>query len=206
MLMNMIVTPGFQIYEFKSSTELITSSLAHCQNLVWSKNTHNYLSSLISYDQLFSWFQTCIDRVTDEIYPNLYKNNLKFKISAAWANKSEKSHYHHKHMHPNSWWSGIYYLTDHELGGTTKFYSDNPWYKFENADMFFLQDLVVPPSNITSYKPVAGNLIIFPSNIMHDTTPNEDDHDRYTISFNVFPSGVLGLKHTTNLNLNVKYA
>jgi hypothetical protein len=94
---------------------------------------------------------------------------------------------HHGHTHPNSFISGVFYLShsNPEDGGNTLFYKEQPslWRK-----------------NIFSHRqgewfrirPEAGKLILFPSMLYHSVEPHNSESPRYSIAFNTFPTGKLG--------------
>ena len=52
---------------------------------------------------------------------------------------------------------------------------------------------------------VAGKLILFPSSILHMVQPHNSFTNRYTISFNAFPSGKIGnMNFLTGLDIDIK--
>ncbi|NBW20813.1 MAG: hypothetical protein EBR82_73905, partial [Caulobacteraceae bacterium] len=65
-------------------------------------STNNFV--LKSMTPLRSWIEDC---VADYTAP---KHNVNLKITQSWVNFSESGQYHHKHAHPNSFVSGVYYL------------------------------------------------------------------------------------------------
>jgi len=146
---------------------------------------HNALSSIDNLhvkDQfcgLFNWINSCLNMLKDD---HKYDCDM-LEISSSWANKYYRNSdmYHAPHRHSMSLWSGIYYLTE---GAPTVF--EDPVFQRTHAQIEVLQHEFSPFYRIN---PEPGKLILFPSWMYHSTMPNFDDTDRYTISFNVLPTG-----------------
>lgn len=147
------------------------------------------LSSNLSYriplhrDQkladLFNWFHACLEqiRVTQKYDCD------KFSISSSWYNQSLKNQGMHQtfHKHTNSFFSGIYYLSE---GSPTVF--EDP---VTQRSMTQLEVLRKDYSPFERTMAVPGSLIIFPSFVFHHSPPHVENFDRHIISFNVLPTG-----------------
>lgn len=114
------------------------------------------------------------------------KQDVSLKITQSWANYSEPGQFHHKHEHPNSFISGIFYVQTN-LSDKVYFFNDK------------YQQIKFPPENWNIwnseswwYEAVAGRLILFPSSLTHMVPLVEGDQTRISISFNTFPVGVIG--------------
>ena len=69
-------------------------------------STNNFV--LKSMTPLRSWIEDCVsDYFKATTAP---KHNVNLKITQSWVNFSDPGQYHHKHAHPNSFVSGVYYL------------------------------------------------------------------------------------------------
>ena len=55
------------------------------------------------------------------VYPN---SNIDVYITQSWANFTEPNQYHHKHSHPNSFISGVFYVNAIKNEDMIKFYKD----------------------------------------------------------------------------------
>lgn len=153
-----------------------------------SKTVDKFLHRNKKYDSIFTWIQKCLDEIKNK---HGYSCES-LKITQSWANKTSYGEEHHPHHHPNSVLSGIFYITE---GEPTSFAFRNPWYVGHpydedktyvhlsyDEDYMLRCDIPADP----------GSLIIFPSNFCHRVYHNESMHDRYTLSFNSFPSGIWG--------------
>jgi len=108
-------------------------------------------------------------------------------ITQSWANFTEPGQYHHKHSHPNSIISGVFYpQADRELD-KIYFYKDGYERIKLTADEY-------NPYNSESwwYETGAGDLIIFPSNLTHMVQTKQGEGTRISISFNTFLKGYIG--------------
>lgn len=147
------------------------------------------LSSNLSYQiplhrdqklaELFDWFHVCLEQIkTTQKY-----DCDQFTISSSWYNKSLKNEGMHQtfHKHTNSFFSGIYYLSE---GAPTVF--EDP---VTPRTMTQLEVLRKDYSPFERTMAVPGSLIIFPSYVFHHSPPHVENFDRHVISFNVLPTG-----------------
>jgi len=126
-----------------------------------------------------------------------------FQITNSWCVKSPTGGSHHAHPHPNSIYSAVYYVEAtsadviFEFEALYSYYHRFQYIHIENNEF-----------NATKFKvsPRTGDLLIFPSWIMHQVTENTSKEDRVVLAFNSFVSGLLGssLKNTMlNLEINM---
>jgi uncharacterized protein (TIGR02466 family) len=130
-------------------------------------------------------------RITDYfkkiVQPNKY---LSFYITQSWLNYTEKSEYHHKHEHPNSFISGVFYINSNDQFDKIKFFrkvneiiiriEPETWNEW-NAESWWL--------------PVkTGDILLFPSSTTHMVENKQGDNTRISLAFNVFIKGKIGRK------------
>ena len=126
------------------------------------------------------------------------KQDVSLKITQSWANYSEPGQFHHKHEHPNSFISGIFYVQTN-LSDKVYFFND----KYQQIK-FTPENWNIWNSESWWYEAVAGRLILFPSSLTHMVPLVEGDQTRISISFNTFPVGVIGDEmNLTELKLEV---
>ena len=106
-----------------------------------------------------------------------------------WANINPPGGMNRAHQHPNSLWSGVYYIKAPKNSGDLKI--DDPR---SSAAMVRPNQKKgpVPPRLFreTHYEPVAGRCIMFPSWLMHCVDPNESNDIRISVSFNFLQKGM----------------
>ena len=105
-------------------------------------------------------------------------------IHESWCHITPRGGYHDAHTHPNSSWSGIYYIRAGEsdlasCNGVNRFYA--PWMPTAYSDIGTLWN-----SQLSSIDmPVEdGTMIVFPSWILHSGMPYMGDTERVIVAFN----------------------
>ena len=117
------------------------------------------------------------------------KNNIELYITQSWLNYTETDQYHHKHEHPNSVISGVFYF-DSDVENDKILFSkstnlqmkpviDNTKFNLWNSETWFF--------------PVkTGQLIMFPSSTIHQVDAKKGKNTRISLAFNTFYKGTIG--------------
>lgn len=123
----------------------------------------------------------CIATATQKIGAKADLDALSLKLFA-WMNMNPAGGYNAPHTHPGAQWSGVYYVSqpDVETGnsGMIEFLdprSDLPNWRILDAPAFRLKKKI---------RPAPGDMILFPSYLVHWVYPNEADQERVSIAFN----------------------
>ncbi len=100
----------------------------------------------------------------------------------AWMNMNPSGGYNAPHTHPGAQWSGVYYVSQPAVetgnSGMIEFLdprSDLPNWRILDAPAFRLKKKI---------RPKPGDMILFPSYLVHWVYPNESDQERVSIAFN----------------------
>ena len=110
-------------------------------------------------------------------------------IGNSWGNTLKLNEPIHMHTHPNSYVSGVFYLTDgtplnfHNPLLTEDLFMVRPLVQWQEDNEYTWQVLKVPIR--------AGYVILFPSRLKHHVDPSDTDY-RYSIAFNTMPTGPIG--------------
>jgi len=111
-----------------------------------------------------------------------------FKVSSSWLTKTEPNHQSHFHRHYNCYYSGVFYIDTDEGGEII----------FENmADERFLLNKIEDNDYNTKsfiFKTENKMIIFFPSDIQHKIAENKTNKDRYSLAFNFYPIGNIGVR------------
>jgi hypothetical protein len=117
----------------------------------------------------------------------LFGERMGWSIKEMWVNVLDTGGRQAMHNHANSFISGVVYLTPtHESSRTVFMKSPG------GTDFSFKNDhagIVTGPFNAEKWispKPQPGDLVLFPSYLMHAVPPNEGDR-RITMAFNAIP-------------------
>lgn len=125
------------------------------------------------------------------------KFDVSLYITQSWANYTEEGQYHHKHAHPNSIVSGVFYPKANRAVDKIYFYKDG------------YERIKFPADEYNSYNSEswwfevgAGDLILFPSHLTHMVQSKKDEDTRISIAFNTFVKGHIGSdENLTGLHL-----
>jgi uncharacterized protein (TIGR02466 family) len=124
-------------------------------------------------------------------------NDITPYITQSWLNYTETNQYHHKHQHPNSLVSGVFYINCHEEYDRINFFNDN--YKTIKLEV---KDWNLYNSESWWYPVKTGDIILFPSSLTHMVETKQGNNTRISLAFNVFVKGNIGNeKNLTYLKL-----
>lgn len=159
-------------------------------------NVHNISSSsfnnAILDEQELSFLKNIL---MDEF--NVFKNDIlkyqfnNFKLTTSWIAKNNPGEASNYHNHNNSMFSGIFYInTDKDCGAISfedyspkRFQLKMSEYNYYNSPEF-------------KFLPYNGLLIIFPSEMYHKILTNNSNITRYSLAFNLVPTGMLGYENS----------
>jgi uncharacterized protein (TIGR02466 family) len=114
-------------------------------------------------------------------------NNITPYITQSWLNYTETNQYHHKHSHPNSLVSGVFYINCDDKFDKIKFFNDT--YKTIKPE---IKDWNIWNSESWWFSVKTGDVILFPSSLTHMVENKEGDNTRISLAFNVFIKGTIG--------------
>tara|TARA_A100001015_G_scaffold154319_1_gene171274 strand:+ start:49 stop:699 length:651 start_codon:yes stop_codon:yes gene_type:complete len=131
---------------------------------------------------------------------NILEIENEFYLCNSWCTYQNKNNFHPTHSHPNAIFSSVYYLnTDKTVLQFTLprskiqegFFFD---YKIKNYNYFNSSTWSIPAEE--------GDLILFPGELAHQTTPYKGSKPRIIIGSSYFIQGELGLnKHYNSINI-----
>lgn len=151
----------------------------------------NHLEIREEYKELYDWFNICL-----EDYRKTFQYHCEqFKIVLSWANKADQHGSHRMHVHPNSFLSGIYYLSENP----SPTYFEDPRYQIRAG--WFVATTHPINDNVWPCPSETGSLVLFPSWMPHYTEAQPFEGLRYTISINVIPVGATNKGSLVELNL-----
>ncbi len=108
-------------------------------------------------------------------------------ITQSWLNYTETNQYHHKHSHPNSLVSGVFYINCDEKFDKIKFFNEN--YKTIKTEVKEWNLW----NSLSWWFPVkTGDIILFPSSLTHMVETKEGTNTRISLAFNTFVKGTVG--------------
>lgn len=145
-----------------------------------------------SVGNLFDNNAACIQRLKTDaaaaVLSATQKIGAKAKVDTlglklfAWMNANPPGGFNAPHTHPGAHWSGVYYVAqpDVETGSSGKIEFLDPRTDLPNWRM-----LQAPAFNAKkAIRPLPGEMILFPSYLVHWVYPNETPEERVSIAFN----------------------
>jgi uncharacterized protein (TIGR02466 family) len=127
--------------------------------------------------------KTHVDYFAKEIFG---EGESRLKMHLSWVNFNPPGTAHHRHIHPNSIVSGVFYVRTNEKSGNfnvhknefnTRLIRDQitNWNQF-NYEYYY-------------FTPRTYDLYLFPSSLAHSVDINESQETRVSLSFNTFYEG-----------------
>jgi len=124
-------------------------------------------------------------------------NNIVPYITQSWLNYTEINESHHKHHHPNSLISGVFYINSDKKFDKIIFFND-----IHQIIKPEVKEWNIWNSDCWWFSVETGNIILFPSFLNHMVETKQGNNTRISLAFNVFIKGKIGKKdNLTELNL-----
>ena len=189
-IMGIFPTP---IYSSKLNRPLSKEELSFIDKI--KLNTHKALGNTIS-DNKNVLENEVFKKLKDDLYLRVKdyfdkvissSNNITPYITQSWLNYTETNQFHHKHSHPNSLVSGVFYINCHEEYDRIKFFKDNYKSIVVNVENWNLYN-----SETWSFPVKTGDIILFPSSLTHMVETKQGNNTRISLAFNVFVKGIIG--------------
>jgi uncharacterized protein (TIGR02466 family) len=133
-----------------------------------------------------SEIETAVNHYMNKII--VAKPEVKAYITQSWLNFTSENQYHHKHEHPNSFLSGVYYIDADEKNDKITFFKNGyqqiklapaEWNWWNSESWFFTVK--------------TGNIVVFPSYLTHMVQQKAGNNVRCSLAFNTFLRGTIGI-------------
>jgi uncharacterized protein (TIGR02466 family) len=119
-------------------------------------------------------------------------NNITPYITQSWLNYTETNQYHHKHEHPNSLISGVFYINSDKEFDKIKFYKKDMYQTIKPE----IKEWNLYNSETWWFPVKIGDIILFPSSLTHMVETKQGTNTRISLAFNTFIKGTVGNKKT----------
>jgi uncharacterized protein (TIGR02466 family) len=143
-----------------------------------------YILNQPMFAELKDFIMQCIKEYVDSVYAT---KDLDVYITQSWANYTKPKEFHHKHSHPNSFISGVFYVNAKPKEDMIRFHKNKSSFlsvKIGQANNYNSNDVVILVET--------GDLVLFPSDFVHEVPPTTSDETRISIAFNTFIRGYIG--------------
>ena len=191
------------IYISKLNRELTNKELSFIDKTKYdcNKNEGNITSNdnYILNQKIFKDLKTDLYLRVQDYFDKIIStaNNITPYITQSWLNYTETNQFHHKHTHPNSLVSGVFYINCDDKFDKIKFFKED--YKTIKPE---IKDWNIWISESWWFSVKTGDIILFPSSLTHMVETKEGTNTRISLAFNVFIKGTFGSnKNLTELIL-----
>jgi uncharacterized protein (TIGR02466 family) len=154
------------------------------KNVGNSNSKHSYVLNK-DFPEIKKFILYGIKTYVDSVFCPKY--DIEFYITQSWLNWTNPKEFHHKHEHPNSIISGVFYFNAIEGKDRITFFK-------ESYDRIRIEPKEWNYQNSKSWwLPIkTGDLMLFSSDTTHMVDLTESDETRISLAFNVFAKGYLG--------------
>lgn len=189
--MNLVALFPTPVGEFYFDKQLTQEQLSYLNDQKQKPNEGNTTSEFrkILDDECVKDLREFINASIAEYMANTFapKFDVKLQITQSWMNYTKPGQFHHKHAHPNSFVSGVFYVNADPEKDKIYFFKEGYErikLETENWNLFNSESWWIP---------VATNkLVLFPSNFTHMVQTVEAQETRVSLAFNTFPKGYIG--------------
>ena len=182
------------IYISKINRELTNKELSFIDKTKsdCNKNEGNITSNdnYILNNKEFKNLKQEIDLTVNDYFSKVLSNTNSVTpyITQSWLNYTETNQYHHKHEHPNSLVSGVFYINCDEKFDKIKFFNNK--YKPIKLEV---KEWNLWNSESWWFPVKTGDIILFPSSLTHMVETKEGTNTRISLAFNTFIKGTVGV-------------
>ena len=175
--------------EFIKNIEYISSSIIKNRN---KRSADTHILRCKELENINTFIQNQINYFLKEIM----MSTNKFFITQSWINQNIKGKYHHQHTHSNSILSGVFYFKVNKTAPILFFRPSVNQLLMDYYNENFYN------SNTYALPVKSGQLVIFPSTVLHGVPNNMEEETRFSLSFNTFSTELGSEENLTHLKIN----
>jgi uncharacterized protein (TIGR02466 family) len=189
---------GIFIYDLDINNSNILNylNISFFNNIEKDEAEHSYITKSRSVLNDLPDLKNEISKAINHLINEVLKTKADFSIYSSWGTQTLPNGFSSSHTHSNSWISGVYYPSSNE-NFNIKVYNDylNQFYSIPSEHNIYntKEWLITPKEN---------QLILFFSNLRHKILFNKSNEKRYSIAFNVLPTGNFGVGDS-EVNFNI---
>jgi len=148
---------------------------------------YNTKNSYVLNEKILENLKNVIMLYVKDYFTKVLSTNAQPYITQSWLNYQTQNQSHHMHDHPNSIVSGVYYIKTDE--------TDTVSFHKRIYETILLDKTSLNPynANDVSTSVRTGDLIMFPSSLLHSVNKKETINERISLAFNVFVKGKIGI-------------
>lgn len=186
-ILNLFPTPvGFYKLERELTKKELSFMLDQEQrpNQGNTTSVDNYILNHTEMKKFRQFVDNSIQTYFEEVYRPAHE--VKPYITQSWLNYTKPGQWHHRHAHPNSFISCVFYV---KSGPTDKIYFYKDGYERIKVQA---KDWNAWNSESWWFEATQGTMIIFPSSLTHMVETVTEEDTRVSLSLNTFLKGYIG--------------
>lgn len=163
----------------------VSNNMKRLQNAMNSRSESADVLALPEMENIRAFITASLTQYLQDIYAP--SNGTTLAITQSWLNYTQNGQAHHQHNHANSFVSGVFY-----------FKADRAVDRFNMVRSGY-EALTLPTKTWNIYNSPswwlevgAGDLLLFPSSLIHFVERVSHEEERVSLAFNTFPVGALG--------------
>jgi uncharacterized protein (TIGR02466 family) len=170
----------------KKELNFVKDQKNHCINNQGNINTiDNYILNRPEFKKIKKFIEDCCQDYLEKII--CPQNDIKVYVTQSWLNYTEEKQYHHKHAHPNSVISGVFYFNSDKENDKILFSNGEYRQILPRIKKFNIWN------SLTWFFPVeTGDIFMFPSSTTHQVETKKGNNTRVSLAFNTFYKGIVG--------------
>jgi uncharacterized protein (TIGR02466 family) len=154
-------------------------------------STNTFILNEPELAEIKKFCENSLEFYFEEFYKPLTK--VKSTITQSWLNYTENNQHHHGHTHPNSLISGVLYINANKDLDRICF-CRNDYKQISIAE----REKNDYNTDEIEFKVNKGELLLFPSNLIHKVPLKNDKDIRISLAFNSFITGEIGFLRSLN--------
>ena len=170
----------------KKELNFVKDQKNHCKKNTGNINTiDNYILNRPEFKKIKKFIEDCCQDYLEKII--CPQNDIKVYVTQSWLNYTEEKQYHHKHAHPNSVISGVFYFNSDKENDKILFSNGEYRQILPRIKKFNIWN------SLTWFFPVeTGDIFMFPSSTIHQVETKKGKNTRISLAFNTFYKGIVG--------------
>lgn len=153
-------------------------------NMGNTRGKDGYVLDLPMFSDLKQFIMSHIKEYMQKVHGT---KEINIYITQSWLNYTKPNEFHHRHSHPNSFLSGVFYVNAVKGEDRIRFHKQQM-----SLFSFTEQEKNKYTSAEVSIMVETGDLVIFPSTLVHDVPQTTSQETRISIAFNTFIRGYIG--------------
>jgi uncharacterized protein (TIGR02466 family) len=134
------------------------------------------------YEPLLTEIDAALSQISEDLR---YARDQVLKVTTMWSIINPPGNGNRAHVHPNSLWSGVYYIKAPKGAGNIEFVDPRTVLIMNQPKYVSKKKRPRDCWTKVNYTPAPGRMIVFPAWLYHGVDTNMSKDDRVIVSFNI---------------------